>query len=69
MIEKSFLRLQQSEAVVCHMAAQILGAFISSGQLNPGNEDTLIDRSVSLAVRLAVKADRAIESDDETGER
>ena len=69
MIEQTFLRLQHSEGVVCQMAAQFLGAFISSGQLDSGNEDELIERSLAMAIKLALKADRAIESDDEKGER
>lgn len=69
MPEETFLRLQQSESVVCQMASCLLAAFISSGQLIPENEDKLIDRSLNMAIKLALKTDRAIESDDENREK
>ncbi len=67
MVEETFLRLQASEGVVCTMASTLLAAYISSGQLNAGNEDELIERTLTLAIKLAQKADRAIESDSENG--
>ena len=69
MTKEIFLRLQHSEGIVCSMAAQLLSAYISSGQLTPENEDQLIARSTVLAIKLAHKIDRTIESDDESGER
>ena len=68
MKEETFLRLQHSESVVYQIASHLLAAFISSGQLKPENEDELIDRSLTMAIKLALKADRAIESDDENAE-
>ncbi len=67
--EETFIRLQHSEGVVCHMASRLLAAFISSGQLTPENEDVLVDRSIRMAVKLAFRTDRAIESDDENGDQ
>jgi len=69
MIEETFLRLQKSESVVCEMASRLLAAYISSGQLVEENQDELIERSIKLAIKVAQKADRAIESDDENGEK
>lgn len=69
MAEETFIRLQHSEGVVCQMASRLLAAFISSGQLTPENEDVLVDRSIGMAVKLAFRTDRAIESDDEDGDR
>jgi hypothetical protein len=69
MIEETFLRLQHSEGIVCETASRLLAAYISSGQLNSENESELVERSVSLAIKLAEKTDRAIESDDENGVR
>jgi len=68
MIPETFLKLQQSESVVSHMASRILSAYISSGQLTNQNEDELIERSLLLAIKLAQKADSVIESDDESRE-
>ena len=69
MIDETFLRLQPSEAVVCSAASRLMAAFIASGQVNPENEEAFLERSLSLAIRLAQGADRAIDSDDESGER
>ncbi|RNC65613.1 MAG: hypothetical protein ED859_17365 [Desulfuromonadales bacterium] len=68
MPEETFLRLQQSEGIVCQMASRLLAAFISAGHLNARNEDEVIARSVELAIKLARQADLAIESDDEKNE-
>lgn len=51
------------------MASNLMAAFISSGQVNLENEDAFLERSISMAIKLAGKIDRAIESDDENGER
>jgi hypothetical protein len=68
MAEETFLRLQHSEGKVCDMASRLLAAFIASGQCTQENEDQLIGRSAFLAVKLADKVDKIIESDDEKGE-
>lgn len=68
MSQQTFLRLQHSESVVCEMSSRILAAFISSGQVTKENENEMIERSLSIAIKLAHKADRLIESDDETKE-
>jgi hypothetical protein len=69
MSDETFLRLQSSETTVCHMASRLLAAYISSGQLNAGNEEQLLEQSLVLAIKLAHKADRRIESDDENAGR
>ncbi len=69
MPEKTFVRLQQSEGIVAGIASRLLAAYVAAGQVTPTTEDAMIDRSLSLAVRLARKVDLLIESDDETGQR
>lgn len=69
MAEETFLRLQQSEGTVYQAASRLLAAFIMSGQLKPDNEDELIGRSLSMVTKLALKADHAIESDEESGDK
>ncbi len=64
-----FFRFQHSEGVVAEMASRLLAAHIIAGKLNSSNEEALIEKSLSLALRLAQKADQLIESDDEDGER
>jgi len=69
MLEETFLRLQPSESNVCEMASRIFAAYVSSGQLTTENEDQLIERSISIAIKMAQKTDRTIESDNENGEQ
>jgi hypothetical protein len=66
MTEETYLKLQHSETAVAHMASRILSAYIVSGQLSETNEDELISRSLKLAIELAEKADKLIDSDDES---
>jgi len=68
MIDSTFLRLQHSESVVCEMASTLLAAYIASGQLTSDNEDELIDRTLTIAIKLARRADRVIESDNENSD-
>jgi hypothetical protein len=68
MTEETYLNLQHSESSVAHMASRILSAYIASGQLSETNEDELINRSLTLAIKLAHKADRFIDSDNESRE-
>jgi cell division protein FtsB len=51
------------------MASRLLAAFIASVQLTSYNGDKMIIRSLNLAFKLALKADHAIESDDERKEQ
>ncbi|PLX86365.1 MAG: hypothetical protein C0614_03865 [Desulfuromonas sp.] len=69
MTEETYLNLHQSEGIACQMASRILAAFISSGQLNQANEDELVERSAKLAIKLALKMDRMIQSDNEKDDR
>lgn len=68
MIEKTFLKLQQTEGVVAEMASRFVAAFVASGQLNKDNEAELIERSIAMAIKIAHDADCVIESDEENGE-
>lgn len=65
MIDETFIRLQHSEGIVAEMASRLLAAYIAAGQVNLANEDEMIEKALSLAIRMARLADRTIESDDE----
>ncbi len=67
MADETFQKLQHSEGIICQMASRILAAYISAGKLTADNEDQLMDHALSLAIKLARKGDRIIESDDESG--
>jgi len=68
MIQETFLRLQHSESILCAMASQIFAAYISNGNVDHTNEDEYIDRAANVAIKLASRIDRAVESDDEKGD-
>lgn len=68
MSQTAFLRLQHSESIVCTMASQLLSAYITSGQLTPENEEQLLNHSAVLAIKLARRIDRVMESDDENSD-
>lgn len=68
MVEETFFRLQHSESVICHMASRLLAAQIAAGRLTADNEEALLEQCLGLAIKLARKADRAIESDNENSE-
>ncbi len=68
MPDGTFVRLQQSEGVVAQMASRLLAAHIVAGRVSPASEHEVMEKCVSLAVRLAQLTDRAIESDDENAD-
>jgi len=60
-----YMHLQHSESVVAKMSATIFAALIQSTPLTDSNEDALIEKSVILAIKLAEKTDKLVESDEE----
>lgn len=65
MSKENYLHLQHSETVVASMAATILSAYIQKGELDESNEDALIEKAITIAVKLAAGTDRHIKSDEE----
>jgi hypothetical protein len=68
MREKTFFRLQSSEAAISQMASRIMAAYITTGLVRPGNEADYLEKSVDMALDLARRVDDLVESDDEMGE-
>ncbi|MDB6025741.1 MAG: hypothetical protein JWM68_1964 [Verrucomicrobiales bacterium] len=64
-MKKHHLKLQASEQAVLNAAAQILSAFIISGQFKNGQEKEFTDKSVKLAIALAEHVDQDIVADEE----
>jgi len=64
-VQRTNLRLQQSESVVVHAASRIYAAYISAGRVPEGDEKKWIERSISEAIRIATETDERIISDDE----
>ena len=65
MEEKHYLQLQHSESIIAQMAATIFSAFIQKQTLDSLNEDELVKKSTSIAIKLANEADSRVKSDDE----
>jgi hypothetical protein len=65
MANPQYLRLQPSKAVVAQMAATIFAGFVQHGQLRDDNEGDLVERSVTLAIKLANRAEALVTSDEE----
>ncbi len=63
--KEEFLHLQHSEAVVAKMAATIFGSLINNFPLHNSNEDELVDKSISIAIKIAIRAEKAVKSDQE----
>jgi hypothetical protein len=66
MASEAFLHMQSSEAVVAQMAATIFGALLAN-QKDFGAKDAeaMVEQSVALAVKIALRTEQAIKSDEE----
>jgi len=65
MSEQTKLTLQQSEQAVLQASAQIFGAYIIANKITKDNEEELLNKSVELGIKMALKTDKLISSDNE----
>lgn len=65
MASEEFIHLQHSDSVVANMSATIFSGLIQTLELNTDNEDALIERALSIAIKLAQSAEKRIKSDEE----
>jgi hypothetical protein len=63
--KEEFMHLQYSEAVVAKMAATIFSALIHQIPLHNSNEDELVEKSLEIAIKIATRAEKIIQSDQE----
>lgn len=63
--KEEFMHLQFSEAVVAKMAATIFSSLITQFPLHKSNEDELVEKAVALAVKIAIRAEKVVKSDQE----
>jgi hypothetical protein len=59
------LDLQPSEAQVVAAASRLLAAHIASGRVSDESLEVVLEECVRLAVQIAVRVDRHLQSDDE----
>lgn len=64
-MKKHHLKLQPTERAVLNASAQILSAFIASGQCKSGTEKEWTEKSVSLAIAMAERVDELVIADEE----
>jgi len=63
-MSKPDITLEPSKGVVSQMAAQIYSAYIIRGDVQEGEEDQYMERSIREAVRIAKTVERSIETED-----
>ncbi len=59
------IELQQSEAAVLAVASRFFAAYISSGKIDEASQDEMMERCIMTALRMALRVDRLLQSDDE----
>lgn len=62
--QEKYLRLQHSASVVAQMAATVFAGFVQKGELREDNEDDLVQQSVAIAIKLALRTDALVKSDE-----
>jgi hypothetical protein len=65
MANEALMSLQHSESVVAQMAATIFSGFVQKSELATVSEDLLIDKSVAIAIKMALQVDKLVKSDEE----
>lgn len=65
MTKEEFLHLQHSESVVAQIAATVFAGLLQHQSLTAENEDELVERSITIATKLALRAEQVIKSDEE----
>ena len=63
-MSKPDITLEPSKGVVSEMAAQIYSAYIIRGDVQEGEEDQYMERSIREAVRIAKTVERSVETED-----
>ena len=62
---EEYMHLQHSESVVAEMAATVFAGLIQKFELYPANEDELVERAAEIAIKLAVRTEKRVKSDEE----
>ena len=65
MTNEALMSLQHSESVVAQMAATIFAGLVQKSELATVNEDVIIAKSVSIAIKLAQQVEKGVKSDEE----
>ena len=64
-MNKPYVSLQPSEAVLVQVAGQIYAAYISAGRVEEGQAKEWMHRSIREAIHIARSTDASVQSDNE----
>ncbi len=67
--ERAHLNLQESETVAVHAASRIFAAYIVSGQVNDGNQEEMMLKSIQIAIKMAQTTDKLVVDEGERSGR
>ena len=65
MADHAYLHLRNSESTVAAMAATVFSSLIQQRELTNQNENELVERAVTIAIKLAVRTEQLVKSDEE----
>ena len=65
MAKEEFMNMQHSESTVATMSATIFAGLVQNTELASVSEDALIDKSVAIAIKMAIRCEKLIKSDQE----
>ncbi|TWO71670.1 hypothetical protein FN976_08640 [Caenimonas sedimenti] len=65
MANEATMHLQHSESVVAQMAATIFSGLAQGQAAAALNDDELIERSLAIAIKMALRAEKLVNSDEE----
>jgi PBP1b-binding outer membrane lipoprotein LpoB len=65
MTKEEFMHLQHSESVVAQMAATVFAGLVQKQEITLAHEDALVERAVAIAIKLAVRTEKLVKSDQE----
>ena len=60
-----YANLQPSEMAIFRAAANIYAAYVSSGLVDGGNENEMIQKSIETSMKIADIVEKAVQSDGE----
>ena len=65
MAKKVYSSLQPSEMAIFRAAANIFSGYVATGKVNEENENDMIGKSISIAIKIASTVDETVQSDEE----
>lgn len=64
-MDQKYLHFLPTESAIFEGAASIFAAYVQNNQVNESNEDELIQKSVTLAIKIACQVDETVRTEGE----